>query len=220
MGTLGAVTWRVKDPTETVIEISSAAKSRRPGGPGIPGRMKTDPRVDAYIAKAAAFARPILKEVRERIRSAWPTAEETIKWNAPFYVVGGKIFASMAAFKNHAKVGIWNGVMPSFVDVTKVSELPPAKSFAEQVKTAARRIKDSLSKKPSKGTPKAAAAAAPKKAAPSATKKTASKPAKKIAKKVAKKVAKKAAASPVKESPKRPSNPKVSAKKAASKSRR
>ncbi len=39
--------------------------------------MSRDPRIDAYIAKAAPFARPILEQVRERVHAAAPEAEET-----------------------------------------------------------------------------------------------------------------------------------------------
>lgn len=98
--------------------------------------MKSDPRVAAYIAKAKPFAQPILVESRKRVLQACPDAEETIKWNVPFYLSNGKIIASMAAFKQHVKVGVWAEMKPSFVDVSDVSELPPAKDFAAQVKSA------------------------------------------------------------------------------------
>lgn len=109
-----------------------------------------DPRIDAYITKAAAFARPILTEVRARVRKAWPAAEETIKWNVPFFVYEGKLLVSMAAFKQHAKVGVWTGMMPAMVDVTTVAELPPAKAFAESVKEAARRIAEGAAAPPAR----------------------------------------------------------------------
>ena len=44
--------------------------------------MSRDPRIDAYIARAAPFARPILEHVRERVHAAAPEAEEAIKWGA------------------------------------------------------------------------------------------------------------------------------------------
>ena len=39
---------------------------------------KRDPRVDAYIEKAADFAKPILMEIRERVHAACPEVEEAI----------------------------------------------------------------------------------------------------------------------------------------------
>ena len=39
-----------------------------------------DPRIDAYIAKSAEFARPILSHLRAVVHAACPEAEETLKW--------------------------------------------------------------------------------------------------------------------------------------------
>ena len=99
--------------------------------------MKTDPRVDAYIAKAAPFAQPLLAEVRKRIHKACPDATETIKWNVPFYVLSGKLLASMAAFKKHTKFGIWQDMRPEMVDVTTLAALPSAADYAKKLKAAA-----------------------------------------------------------------------------------
>ena len=71
--------------------------------------MTTDPRIDAYIAKSAPFARPILEKVRERVHAAAPEAEETMKWSAPGFTVDGKILLMMAAFKAHAALNFWRG---------------------------------------------------------------------------------------------------------------
>lgn len=98
--------------------------------------MDTDPRVDAYIAKAPPFARPLLTEIRKRIRKTCPAALETIKWNVPFYTYEGKLLASMAAFKKHAKFGVWSGAKPTFVDVTDIEELPNPSDFAESLRIA------------------------------------------------------------------------------------
>ena len=40
--------------------------------------MSTDPRVDAYIAKSAPFARPILRRIRELVHEGCPDVEETL----------------------------------------------------------------------------------------------------------------------------------------------
>ena len=60
--------------------------------------MSRDSRIDAYIAKAAPFARSILEKVRERVHVAAPEAEETMTWSAPGFTVDGKILLMMAAF--------------------------------------------------------------------------------------------------------------------------
>ncbi len=61
--------------------------------------MSRDPRIDAYIAKAAPFAQPILNHVRTRVHAVVPEVEETLKWSAPAFTLGGKILLMMAAFK-------------------------------------------------------------------------------------------------------------------------
>lgn len=99
--------------------------------------MKNDPRVDAYIAKAPAFAQPLLTEMRKRIHQAVPEATETIKWNVPFYELNGKLVASMAAFKKHTKFGVWHGMAPEMVDVTTAAELPSRADYTKKLKSAA-----------------------------------------------------------------------------------
>jgi hypothetical protein len=162
--------------------------------------MKTDPRVDAYIAQAPPFAQPILQEARSRVAKACPSAEETIKWNVPFFLLGDKILASMAAFKKHVKVGVWTGMMPKFVDVSEVEELPPSKDFTQQLQTAAKAIDGAMTSKPAKDAPskpsksakKAPATKAPVKPATKAPVKPATKaPANKASAKPAKKAARK-----------------------------
>ena len=66
---------------------------------------KKDPRIDAYIAKSADFAKPILTELRKRTHAACPDVIETIKWSMPHFEYKGKLFAHLAAFKAHASFG-------------------------------------------------------------------------------------------------------------------
>src|SRR5438132_196026 len=66
----------------------------------------TDPRVDAYIDKAADFAKPILIHMRALVHETCPQATETIKWGLPTFEYKG-ILAGMAAFKAHATFGFW-----------------------------------------------------------------------------------------------------------------
>jgi uncharacterized protein YdeI (YjbR/CyaY-like superfamily) len=68
----------------------------------------TDTRVDAYIAKSAAFAQPILAHIRELVHKACPEATETIKWSMPFFEVSGGLLCNMAGFKQHCSLGFWN----------------------------------------------------------------------------------------------------------------
>ncbi len=65
---------------------------------------KPDPRIDAYIAKSAPFAQPILTHLRALVHRACPEATETIKWSMPFFEHHG-LLCSMAAFKAHCAFG-------------------------------------------------------------------------------------------------------------------
>jgi uncharacterized protein YdeI (YjbR/CyaY-like superfamily) len=71
----------------------------------------TDPRVDAYIKKAAPFAQPILIKLRKLIFQACPDAVETIKWSFPNYEVHDSMLCSMAAFKEHCSFGFWKAAL-------------------------------------------------------------------------------------------------------------
>ena len=66
-----------------------------------------NPAVDAYIAKSADFAKPILRHVRALIHKGCPRIEETIKWGVPTFEREG-IVAMMAAFKRHVAFGFWS----------------------------------------------------------------------------------------------------------------
>ena len=66
-----------------------------------------DPRVDAYIANAPAFARSILEHLRASAHDAEPGIEETIKWHMPFFTLDGKPVCGMAAFKAHCAFVLW-----------------------------------------------------------------------------------------------------------------
>ena len=106
----------------------------------------TDKRVDAYIAKSADFAKPILTHIRAVVHEACPDVEETMKWNSPAYMYRG-ILCGMASFKAHCVFGFWKGElvtgdataeggMGQFGRLTKVSDLPSKKILAGYIKKA------------------------------------------------------------------------------------
>lgn len=110
--------------------------------------MSTDPRIDAYITKAAPFARPILSHVRARVHAAAPEAQETMKWSAPSFTVDGRILLMMAAFKAHAALNFWRGqelgdgsskagAMGQFGKLTSVKDLPSDKELDALIREAA-----------------------------------------------------------------------------------
>jgi uncharacterized protein YdeI (YjbR/CyaY-like superfamily) len=65
-----------------------------------------DPRIDAYIAKSAEFAQPILTHLRQLVHKACPEIVETMKWSMPFFDYKGTV-CQMAAFKQHLGFGFW-----------------------------------------------------------------------------------------------------------------
>ena len=67
-----------------------------------------DPRIDAYIAKAAPFAKPILNRLRKVVHQACPEVEETMKWSHPHFMYQGML-CGMSAFKAHCAFGFWKG---------------------------------------------------------------------------------------------------------------
>jgi uncharacterized protein YdeI (YjbR/CyaY-like superfamily) len=112
---------------------------------------KKDPRIDAYIARSAEFARPILKHLRAVVHDGCPEAEETLKWGHPSFTYKG-IFAGMAAFKGHCTFGFWKDAllrdepghpgkndqaMGAFGRITSVAGLPSEKALIRLVKKAA-----------------------------------------------------------------------------------
>ena len=101
------------------------------------GSRSKDKRVDAYIAKSAGFAQPILREIRGIVHQACPEVEETMKWSFPHFDYKGML-CSMAAFKEHCAFGIWKSklvldpadnrskdAMGQFGRITSLKELPP-----------------------------------------------------------------------------------------------
>ena len=108
---------------------------------------KKDPRVDAYIAKSADFAKPILIQIRRVVHANCAEIEETMKWGMPSFTYEG-ILCGMAAFKAHATFGFWhkgmNQELPKeflklergmgqFGRMTSVNDLPDDKTFAKLI---------------------------------------------------------------------------------------
>jgi uncharacterized protein YdeI (YjbR/CyaY-like superfamily) len=110
--------------------------------------MRTkDPRVDAYIARAAPFARPVLSHLRSVVRAAVPEAEETIKWGMPHYVHHG-ILCCIAGFKWHCALHLKRGAellgdgasddaMGQFGRITSLSDLPSKAVLVRLLRRAA-----------------------------------------------------------------------------------
>jgi uncharacterized protein YdeI (YjbR/CyaY-like superfamily) len=98
-----------------------------------------NPRVDAYIEKAADFAKPVLKHIRQLVHSVSPDITENIKWGMPFFEYKGPV-CQIASFKQHCAFGFWKATAlndphnaiargeeaaaGSFGRLTQISDLP------------------------------------------------------------------------------------------------
>lgn len=124
-----------------------------------------DPRIDAYIAKSAEFAQPILGHIRALVHAACPEAEETIKWGMPFFSYKGSLMCGMAAFKQHCSLHFWHGKelfgeaaegegMGQFGKLASVRDLPSKKALIVHVKKAMALIDGGTTRTRPKAAPK------------------------------------------------------------------
>ncbi|HEU4558457.1 MAG TPA: YdeI/OmpD-associated family protein [Longimicrobium sp.] len=107
-----------------------------------------DPRIDAYIEKAAPFAQPILRHLRELVHATIPEVEEDLKWSMPSFMYKG-MFCGFASFKEHAAFNFWkhslivggdrpDDAMGSFGRITSLADLPPDDVIAGYLREAKR----------------------------------------------------------------------------------
>ncbi len=127
-----------------------------------------DKRVDAYIAKSAEFAKPILTHLRELVHRACPEVEEKIKWGFPNFDYKG-VMCNMAAFKQHCAFGFWKasllndpkGILATvdqnsmghFDRITSLKDLPSDKILLGFIKQAVE-LNERKIKRPVRVTPK------------------------------------------------------------------
>src|SRR5688500_958191 len=107
-----------------------------------------DPRIDAYIAKSADFAKPILEHIRAIVHAACPDCVETMKWSFPHFDYNGAMMCSMASFKSHCAFGFWKAslilddpniseeAMGQFGKITSIKDLPSKKVMTGYIKKA------------------------------------------------------------------------------------
>lgn len=120
-----------------------------------------DSRVDAYIAKSAPFAQPILNHLRQLVHSVSPLLTETMKWGFPFFDYNGSV-CQMAAFKEHMGFGFWkqkqlndpgklikeeDGTAGSFGKITSLNDLPSYEILVDFIQQAMK-LNEPENKKP------------------------------------------------------------------------
>lgn len=129
--------------------------------------MSREGRIDAYIAKAQPFARPILEKIRERVHAVIPDVEEAMKWSMPAYMLGGKLVLISAAFKAHAALNFWRGqelgegqtnadAMGQFGKIKSLGELPADVELDRLIREAAELSNSAAAPRKTKHEPKPA----------------------------------------------------------------
>lgn len=119
---------------------------------------KKDKCIDAYIAKSAEFAQPILAHLRQLVHEACPDVEETIKWGFAAFDYKG-VMCTMASFKQHCAFGFWkaaimkdagelttnqNTAMGHLGKITSLKVLPTDKKLIALIKEAAKLNEDGV----------------------------------------------------------------------------
>jgi len=113
---------------------------------------KREKAMDAYIAKSADFAKPILNHLRELVHKTCPDVEEKMKWSMPHFDYKDEMMCGMAAFKHHASFGFWKAALmkdPVLIEsaktevamghlgkITSLKDLPSDKKLAAWIKEA------------------------------------------------------------------------------------
>lgn len=108
--------------------------------------------IDAYIAKSADFAKPILEHWRELVHRACPDVEEKMKWSMPHFDYKNEMMCGMAAFKQHCAFGFWKAsimkdpvlretaqtevAMGHLGKITSLRDLPSDKKIISWIKEA------------------------------------------------------------------------------------
>jgi uncharacterized protein YdeI (YjbR/CyaY-like superfamily) len=125
-------------------------------------------KIDAYIAKSADFAKPILNHIRELVHKTCPTVEEKVKWGMPFFDYKGEMLCHIASFKQHAVMGFWKASLmkdPVLVEnaksetamghlgrITSLKDMPSDKKITGWIKEAMQ-LNDKGIKLPAKAKP-------------------------------------------------------------------
>lgn len=117
-----------------------------------------DPRIDEHIAKAGAFAQPILKHFREIVHKIVPECKEGIKWSMPHFMLGGRNFAGMAAFNKHVSIFFHHDEQPggtgNFRQIASIDDLAGDALIEERLLSAIERLAAPAERKKVKALPK------------------------------------------------------------------
>jgi uncharacterized protein YdeI (YjbR/CyaY-like superfamily) len=112
-----------------------------------------NPKVDAHIKAAPAFAQPILKRLRATIHKGCPQVEEAIKWQFPFFLYKGRVICGMMDFKAHCGLVFWKSslivkekgpdakvILKRLRRMAVIKDLPSEREILSLIKLAAKFI--------------------------------------------------------------------------------
>ncbi len=85
--------------------------------------------IDEYISGFPKEVQALLEKMRGTIRKAAPEAQETISYNVPAFILGGKKLVWFAAFKSH--VGFYPGAAAIAAFKKKLSGYKTARGSAQ-----------------------------------------------------------------------------------------
>ena len=88
-----------------------------------------NPRVDAYIENAEAFAKPILTHLRALLHATCPDVVEEIKWGIPHFDYRGEMMCIFATHKQHCSFTFWKDALMDDARLRANGDLPAAKRF-------------------------------------------------------------------------------------------
>ena len=125
---------------------------------------KKDPRVDAFIAEAQPFAKPILRRIRQAVHAGCPHVEEDIKWRQATFMYKG-ILCGMASHNAHVTFGFWDQMVGDHAKAEEaggqlgrlesVDDLPSERKLIAMVKDAVARRDAGIKPTRTKTAPKA-----------------------------------------------------------------
>ena len=118
-----------------------------------------DARVDAYIAKSADFAKPILTHLRDFVHATCPEVEETMKWSFPNFMykgmlcshglVQGALLFRLLERLAHCPQRQWQALKKEWAisDASpRISDLPSKKILTGYIKKAMKLNEDGVKK--------------------------------------------------------------------------
>ena len=87
------------------------------------------PKVDAYLAAAEDFAKPIMTHLRALLHTTCPEVVEEMKWGIPHFDYKGEMMCIFAASKKHCSFGFWKDALMVDPRFQANSSLPAIKRY-------------------------------------------------------------------------------------------